>query len=232
MSIVAMKKNSKRYTDPISGRGTNGFSLVGGYRNIGTVGPTNLAKSVTRTPFRGNAPVGHGGYCGKYLINVSNSGSCCVNDPAIIKNSVKNTDGMIATKYKWLNGAYPNWWVQDTSPLNLSQGMFIAKLKAAASGRCGEVLSNDAGEGSSCSSGLNWTGGIPHCSKLLTKDPKVAVSSGEYMAGGLLKNNCLPSPPSKQAFPFTVVGGNNCQTSYITWQEAQAAGALPENYVG
>ena len=61
MSIVALKRNSRRFLAPISGRGHDGFSLVGGHRNIGVVGPTNLAKSVTRTRFRGNAPMGHGG---------------------------------------------------------------------------------------------------------------------------------------------------------------------------
>ena len=60
MSIVALKRNSRRYQATISGRGHEGFSLVGGHRNIGSVGPTNLAKSVTRTPFRGTAPMGNG----------------------------------------------------------------------------------------------------------------------------------------------------------------------------
>lgn len=235
MSIVAMKRKANHIISPISGRGRDGFSLVGGYRNIGAVGPTNLGRSVTRTPFRGNAPMGHGGCCGQYVINVSNSGSCCTNDPDIIKHTVKNTAGMIDNKYKWMNGVYPNWWVQDTSPLNLSQGMYIYKVRTAAAGRCGEVTSDDAGViGSSCSSNnaVQWINGVPHCSRLLAKDPKAAVSSSEYMAGGLMKNNCLPPPPSKQPFPFTVVGGNNCQSSYNTWQEAQSAGLLPVNYVG
>ena len=235
MSMVAMKRNSKRFTDPISGRGRDGFSLVGGHRNIGAVGPTNLGRSVTRTPFRGNAPMGHGGCCGQYVVNVCNSGSCCTNDPSIIKRTVKNTAGMLDNKYKWMSGVYPNWWVQDTSPLNMSQGMFIQKVKAEAAGLCGVVKADDAGVvGSSCSSNsaVQWVRGIPHCSKLLAKDPKAAVSSSEYMAGGLLKNKCLPPPASKQPFPFTVVGGNNCQTSYDTWEEAQNDGALPANYVG
>jgi hypothetical protein len=141
---------------------------------------------------------------------------------------------MLDNKYRWMSGVYPNWWVQDTSPLNSSQGMFIAKLHAAAAGRCGQVTSDDAGVASGCSSnnGVQWVGGIPHCSKLVAKDPIAAVSSSEYMGAGLMKKRCLPAPPSKKAFPFTVLGGNNCQVSYNTWQEAQAAGALPANYVG
>lgn len=230
MSIVALKRNSRRYTNPISGRGHDGFSLVGGHRNIGVVGQTNLGRSVTRTPFRGNAPMGHGGCCGNYVINICNSGSCCTNDPSIIKPTVKNTAGMIDTKYKWMSGTYPNWWVQDTSPLNFSQGMFIEKLKADAAGRCGEVLSTNAG--TSTDSDVQWINGIPHCTKLLAKDPKAAVSSGEYMSSGLLKSKCLPPPPSKQPFPLPLTNGNTCQTTYLTWQQAQAAGLLPANYVG
>ena len=66
MSLVALKKKTYAQKN-LSGRGpeklfntlgpfgTNtdinsygvGFSLVGGHRNIGSVGPTNLAKSVT-----------------------------------------------------------------------------------------------------------------------------------------------------------------------------------------
>lgn len=223
------------YTDPISGRGRDGFSLVGGYRNIGAVGPTNLGRSVTRTPFRGTAPMGNGGCCGQYVVNVCNSGSCCTNDPSIIKKTVKNNAGMIDTKYKWMNGVYPNWWVQDTSPLNMSSGMHTRKVRAAAAGRCGVVIADDAGMvGSSCTSNdsVQWIGGVPHCGKLLAKDPKGAVSSSEYMEGGLLKSKCLPAPESMKPFPFTVVGGNNCQVSYDTWEEARDAGALPADYVG
>lgn len=234
MSIVALKRNSKRFINPISGKDKNGFSLVGGHRNIGSVGPTNLAKSVTRTPFRGIAPMGNGGSLGKYVINVSNSGSCCTNDPEIIKNSVKNTSGMISTKYKWLNGTYPNWWVQDMLPQNHSQSSFIDK-KRETTARCGNMISTDAGyAATSCkgNEGTQWENGIPYCSRGFTKDPKVAVSSSTYMSSGLMKRKCLPAPASKQAFPFPVNNGNNCQITYDTWQSAQQAGLLPPNYIG
>jgi len=104
-----------------------GFSLNGGTRNIGGVGIENLAKSVTRTPFRGPLPVGHGTLLGKYPVVIHNSGSCCTNDSNIIKPSVINTKGMLAKKYKWINGGHmntlqysdgtvwnPNWWVDST----------------------------------------------------------------------------------------------------------------------
>jgi hypothetical protein len=132
MSIVVLKRNSRRFQAPISGRGHDGFSLVGGYRNVGAVGQTNLAKSVTRTRFRGNAPMGHGGCCGTYKISVCNSGSCCTNDPSIIKSTVKNTKGAILKQYKWIHSAYPRYWVKpdDSMPENYSQGIYVKKLTA------------------------------------------------------------------------------------------------------
>ena len=45
MSIVALKRNSRRFQVSISGKGNNGFALNGTHRNIGAVGVTNLAKS-------------------------------------------------------------------------------------------------------------------------------------------------------------------------------------------
>lgn len=235
MSIVALKRNSRRFIVPVSGKEDGkGFSLAGSHRNIGSVGQTNLAKSVTRTPFRGTAPMGHGGSLGSYVVNVSNSGSCCSNDTNIVKGSVKNTSGMISTKYKWLNGTYPNWWVQDTSPLKHNQSSLITAKKENTA-RCGEMLSTDAGNAAnSCqgNKGTKWVNGIPKCSRDFTKDVKVAVSSSKYMTTGLLKKRCLPAPASKQAFPFPVNNGDNCVTTYDTWEEAQQAGLLPVNYVG
>ena len=118
MSINVLKRKSKRYLDPISGQGKNGFSLVGGHRNIGVVGPTNLGKSVTRTPFRGPNPMGHGTKNGKYPIVIQNSGSCCTNDPDIIKTTVKNTHGMIEKRFQGiLHGAY-----REATPHEISLG--------------------------------------------------------------------------------------------------------------
>lgn len=227
-----MKRNSQRYFNPISGRGHDGFSLVGGHRNIGCVGNTNLGRSVTRTPFRGAEPMGHGGCCGTYVRSVSNSGSCCTNDASIIKQTVKNTAGMIDEKYKWMKSKYPNWWVQDTSPEQFSQSSYISRIRRDAAGRCGVVTSTDAGTVPACTSGcVKWVGGIPVYRSLLAKDPKAAVSSSEYMSAGLMANKCLPSSASQQPFPMTLVH-NGCDVNFNTWEEAQAAGLLPANYVG
>lgn len=120
---------------------STGFSINGGHRNVGGVGQTNLGRSVTRTPFRGNAPMGNGGSNGRYPISISNSGSNSSNNSDIIKPSSVNTSGMISKKYKWLNGggtghhsnpAHNPVKPDDNYPLNHSQGAYI-ESKAATS---------------------------------------------------------------------------------------------------
>lgn len=120
-SLGPFGKNDKYYSESV------GFSLVGGYRNIGGVGNTNLAKSVTRTRFKGNIPIGNGGCCGNYTVNISNSGSCSNNNNNIIKRSVLGNKGMITTKYKWINSK--NIFKQDdNNSLNKSQNVYIDKI--------------------------------------------------------------------------------------------------------
>ena len=120
---------------------STGFSLNGGHRNIGRVGQTNLGRSVTRTPFRGNAPMGNGGSKGKYPIVISNSGSSCTNDSNSIKPSSLNTKGMLARRYKWMSGggtkhhgdpAHNPVKPDDNYPLNHSQGSYIESKASTA----------------------------------------------------------------------------------------------------
>jgi hypothetical protein len=59
MSIVTLKRKSEARYFPHSVQGV-GFSLNGTTRFQG-VGNTRLGRSVTRTPFKGALPVGHGG---------------------------------------------------------------------------------------------------------------------------------------------------------------------------
>ena len=64
MSIVALKRNSRRFIVPIS---ANGFSLNGGYRNQRLIGSTNLSALTTG----------------------QERGCCSYNDPDIVKLSTK-----------------------------------------------------------------------------------------------------------------------------------------------
>ena len=105
MSIVALKKKSRRYIDPIS-KGGN-FSLNGGHRSVGVVGITNL-----------------GLYTNKY------GATCCTsNDSTIIKSSTMNTKGMLARKFVNCNNNCPKNWVQPITPIDLEQGQYI-KIKS------------------------------------------------------------------------------------------------------
>tara|TARA_B100000035_G_C21036090_1_gene571041 strand:- start:2637 stop:3671 length:1035 start_codon:yes stop_codon:yes gene_type:complete len=155
MSLATLKKKSKTiYGNSISSStiSTNGFYLNGNKRVIGSVNTTNLGKSVTRTPFKGTEPVGHGGgsrcrvsgraarKCGngnKYLKVVSNSGSSCTSQ-TLIKISTKNQKGLIDTKYKWMSSTYPNYWVKHINePETTSSSSYIESLKNKAISNCG-----------------------------------------------------------------------------------------------
>lgn len=128
MSIHTLKVKSNRFQNKISGGigNPNGFSLVGGHRNLPYVGQTYLSKSVTRTRFRGNLPMGHGGNNGKFKISIANSGSCGFNDPNIIKKSVGNTNYAIIHKNKWLHSAYPRLITKSVDNV-ITQSDYIKK---------------------------------------------------------------------------------------------------------
>lgn len=249
MSIVALKRNSRRFQVPVS---ANGFSLNGGHRNIGQVGVTNLAKSVTRTPFRGNIPMGHGGRDGKYVVSIYNSGSCCTNDPSIVKLSTKNTKGHIFETFKYPicnngncgKGSQQNW-VQDFSAENFSQGVYIHNV-VSANGSCvvnkDETLLaemppkcpqtvNNLGEVVQCSAGTYHIGGKKYYQEYYAKtNGSGAMQSSEYMRSLLQKRNCLPTPPNIQHFPPNV-NHDGCDVNALTPQEAIEVGLLPSDWV-
>lgn len=151
MSIATLKKKSNTlYSTGINFNTVSvnkvGFSLNGISRPVGVVGPTNLAKSVTRTPFRGTTPVGYGGGSScrvsgwrarknkctglEYPIVISNSGSCQT-PQTLVKPSTMNTKGMIEMKYMGiLHGTQPKMTVQVGvgDPLQTSQGTYLQTL--------------------------------------------------------------------------------------------------------
>jgi len=236
MSIVALKRNSRRFQAPISGRGHEGFSLVGGYRNIGSVGPTNLAKSVTRTPFRGIAPMGSGGCCGKFVISIANSGSCCTNDPGIIKKTVKNNKGSILQQYKWIHSAYPRFWTKNgaSMPGNFSQGDFIRAVVASTATCVVDKQNsgiNDCGGNLQCKAAEYHIGGKKYYrsfySKDLTPNP---TSCSQYIRSAYLKKNNLPPPPCLASFP-RVFNNQSCFDTIYTPEQAIKAGLLPPDWM-
>ncbi len=241
MSIVALKRNSRRFQHPVS---AHGFSLNGGHRNIGQVGRTNLANSVTRTPFKGAYPVGHGGHNGTYVVSIYNSGSCCTNDPSIIKLSTKNTMGHILETFKYPTctngncgkGSQENW-VQDFRAENFSQDLYIQNV-VSKNGSCvvnkNEKLLEDMPPRcpQPCTAGTYHIGGKKYYQEYYTKtNGSGAMQSGEYMRSLLMKRNCLPTPPDKQHFPPNV-NHDGCDENALTPAEAIEIGLLPTNWTG
>ena len=109
----------------------DGFSLNGVYRHP-SLGE-NLGRSVTRTPFRGNAPRGHGcgGRCrvggrkarlcgGTYPIRIVRS--CLGTTQTTVKPSTLTMKGLLETKYKGiLHGVYPNTHVNRVDYTNYAE---------------------------------------------------------------------------------------------------------------
>ena len=144
MSIVALKRKSvAQYGSHISGKSpggswiprgpglipvntnNNGFSINGSYRNKGRVG-TSSAFSSSKTLFRGQYAVGWGGRGNTYydvpLFNVNNAVIVPGTQYKYVKPSVLTTHGLLSTKYKWMSGQFPNYWVGHSN-----QDMYISK---------------------------------------------------------------------------------------------------------
>lgn len=204
MSIVVLKKKSRRYQHHISGVGHLGFALNGTLRNIGSVGPTNLAKSVTRTPFRGIYPMGNGGCTrtlmygganrgscnGGYPIVISNSGSCCVNDPNIVKLSVKNTNGMLNSPT--MLGCCDD--IVKYPPNNGSESLYIKNLQS----KCVVNMINKE----------PYTRCINNCPYNIANNAN-PLTQDTYINSLYLKYNCLPTPLDKQPLPKWINNNTN-----------------------
>ena len=137
MSLAVLKKKSNMYKSVISGKGKNGFSINGGMRNQGWVGQDTLGRHLNGTRFRGLEPMGNGGCCGKYVINIVNSGGCNTNNPDVIKRSTLNTSGYLNATVKHPTAVYNEGcseicsvnWVKNFSSLDHSQSSYIEKVK-------------------------------------------------------------------------------------------------------
>ena len=246
MSIHVLQRKSRRFKAPISGKGNKGFSLNGTHRNVGAVGQTNLAKSVTRTPFRGVNPMGHGGHNGNYVINVSNSGSCCTNDNSFVKTSTKNTKGHIFASFYYPTGQQFNYqvpagtpnckcptiWVQNTSGPNNSQGIYISETatKSAACDLSKTFPVVVRACPTNCGAASYHIGGKKYIRETYTKSIAQNMSQGIYINSGLMAKNCLPTPANKQPFPMNL-NHTGCDINWLSAAEAKAAGALPSDWM-
>ena len=277
MSIVTLKRKSKALHstginfNTVSKPGV-GFSLNGVSRPVGAVGPTNLGRSVTRTPFRGTEPIGWGGgsrcrvpnsnrsratACGTghlkpngevdgYPLIISNSGSCCI-PQYLMKRSVKNTKGMLSSRYTGIFfGAYPRSWVQDVAnPLNSSSSQYTAALAQQPFSRActGEAPTWTGSTFDATGAGSKEAFGscgrdpsdppISRCEgKRLPYAKNLNLHARDYPAYLLkIKAQCLNPLCTQKPFPYRVTNGA-CTQVFTTWQEAQAAGQLCPEFTG
>ena len=277
MSIAIFKKKAKaKYSvgvnfNTVSAPGV-GFSLNGISRPVGAVGPTNLGKSVTRTPFRGTEPVGWGGGsrcrlgnsnasratgCGTghllpdgkvdgYPRVISNSGSCCT-PQYLMKRSVKNTRGMLESRYTGLLfGGYPRSWVQNVgNALDHSSGQYTEKLAQQPFSRActGEAptwtgssfIATGAGSKEAfgdCGRDPNDPSSFQCKGKRLPYAKDLNLHARDYPAYlKKIKAQCLNPLCAQKPFPYRVSNGA-CTQVFTTWQEARAAGQLCPDFFG
>ena len=218
MSIVALKRKSQRFIDPVSGQ--HGFSLNGGYRNQRAIGDTNLAQ------LKKSAEL------------------CYANDPAIIKRSTLNTKGYVFDHLRYPvcppenNACSPqNNWTKNMSLENLtrSQGVYVDKV-ARSLGDCPAPVFKvvTKADVDNCTARKKYRiGGKLICQNMFAKNTgSGAVSSSDYQRTGLMKQNCLPTPAYAQAFP-PVLTHDGCDGAIaLTPAQAIALGQLPPNWTG
>lgn len=250
MSIVTLKKKSNTKYNTISGRGTQGFSLNGGYRNTHYIGQTSLSRPTIRTIFKGNTPVGNGGCCGTYKIDII-APQCCVNDNTIIKTSTKNTKGYILSEFIYPtcnnetnNNACSNHtiWVKDTNPLSHTQSKHIQKVKqtcltcnnhivSTSSNENCQVCNTNTDTGESTNNEKYFIGTRAFTKSHHWKNYKDgALDSSQYTDGILLRKKCLPTPDCKATFPMLLHKGG-CNVEAKTPEEAIEKGLLPSNWL-
>lgn len=223
MSIVALKRNSKRFQTPVS---SNGFSLNGGHRNQRPIANTNLSS----------------------LMNGKNN-ICSGNDASIVKLSTKSNRGHISSRIKYpvcdngacgLNGSGLSNWVKNFSPEDNSQGEHIKNLIQATSATCQKQLKTNSGEDTLCLTDCKvrsyFIGGRKVYTMFNAKNSgspytQGAMTASDYLKTGLLLKNCLPTPASKAPFPPSLLHGG-CNVNALNPEDAVANGLLPNNWTG
>jgi len=182
MSIVALKRNSRRFQVPVS---ANGFSLNGGHRNQRVIGNTNLSA----------------------LTNGQNN-RCSGNDPSIVKLSTKNNKGHIYSSFLYptcpagdsdgadINSAAATRsvnWVKDFSPEAGSAGQYITDVVQANAATCVTKKPKSGAQicNPDCKARSYYIGGrlvyTTYNAKNSGEYGQGAISAGEYLKAGLLQ---------------------------------------------
>lgn len=225
MSIVALKRNARRFQVPVS---ATGFSLNGGYRNQRSIYNTNLSALTTQQE----------NTCGYD------------NNPAIVKLSTKNTKGFIYSsiiyptcdngRCGFSGGGGAPIWVKNFSPEDKSQNEYITNMVQATAATCENELKTNSGTTTTCDSTCRsrsyFIGGRRIYITFNAKNSgspatQGALTAGEYLKAGLLRRNCLPTPANKKHFPPSL-NHNGCNVNANTPAEAIALGLLPSSWTG
>lgn len=243
MSVVTMK-NKVRAQQNISTE--EGFSIKGTTRNIRGIG-SNPHKPPVRTIFKGISPTGYGGLPSRdtrqpvrtkksnFALHILNNNTAHVTIKSA-PTSAMTTKGLLLSKVYHPTKSSDNsgsskeekcltWWVKDFNPLSKTQSAYIKTKKIKCSVEDDGSAGND-GCGNTYFIGTRKVSNSTY-HKTTTSG---AITSGEFTEMNVLQNNCLPTPPCKKPFPF-ILNKNGCVTDYVTPQEAQAAGLLPENWM-
>ena len=114
MSLQTLKKKSDATSHTYAN--TKPFTINGGTRNLSYIGKT-MRNSTVKTPFRGTLPVGYAGSGSSIVLAFPQVKAELRSTSSTPQMSVRNTKSMIATKYTWIKGQYPNAWTQPSTNL-------------------------------------------------------------------------------------------------------------------
>ena len=183
MSIVAMKRkaatlNLSNQKNPLK----IGFSL-NNPRRIGA----HTGQPQTQTPYRGAGAVAHGG---PITENRTRSQYICADAFDIPHVSVKNTRGLISTKYKWIKRGYPFAVVKDCTPP--SYDIYLDKMK----GTIEKNSTADVNNGTCCKVVPGKKNNVGNYQKDILN-----MNYTIYYKSKIMKRECIPLPPSKAHYP-------------------------------
>lgn len=183
MSIVAMKRkaatlNLSNQKNPLK----IGFSL-NNPRRIGS----HTGQPQTQTPYRGAGAVAHGG---PITENRTRSQYICADAFDIPHVSVKNTRGLISTKYKWIKRGYPFAVVKDCTPP--SYDIYLDKMK----GTIEKNSTADVNNGTCCKVVPGKKNNVGNYQKDILN-----MNYTIYYKSKIMKRECIPLPPSKAHYP-------------------------------
>ena len=198
MSLSVLKRKTGTKYNKISSRGKVGFSL----NNPRRVNSHHNQVQI-QTPMKGNVPRGHGTCCGKYpiIMNKSQYNNYDFHERQYTGGksnqgiSVKNNNGSISTRFKWMKRGYPHFVVKDMNQLDY--GLYVKKLRDQSASQ------NEASQGTT-----NQICDCPNMKRPVTTIVKNVntLSQSEYLSSKFLKKNCLPTPADKLPVPAPVSG--------------------------